>query len=445
MLGLYLVSSIVYNLWFHPLASVPGPILGRCCLLWRFHHSMSGRYHRTIEEEHRKHGSVFRVSPNELSFASATSWKTIYGYPPAGQIPCIKSEFYDVFAAGYDSKCIGSERNPERHAEMTKNLGAAFSTKALAEQEQVIKDCVHGMLAKLRVKGSSPEGLNMTHWYETIAFDILGEMAFGESFRCIEKERPHFWFEMLTKYVFFITLVDNLRRWPAVLAVGRLIAPLTAGIQEKNHSYSRDLIRRRLAKRGGRKDFLANIVDKVESGSVSAEELTAHSANLAHVMIDVHCVAGGETISTFLASTTYHLCKYPICLRQLQIELRGRFATVEEITATATSQLPYLHAVIQESLRLFTPGSQGFPRLSPGKWIDGMWTPQGVTNNSWTEVYTSAWTATYDDNYFKDPYCFVPKLWLDSDSGDVREASQPFSLGPPGCIGRKSVACLPRI
>ncbi|KAG8627960.1 hypothetical protein KVT40_003833 [Elsinoe batatas] len=421
-LGLSLVSSIVYNLWLHPLASVPGPILGRSCLLWRFYHSMSGRYHRAIEEEHRKHGPVFRVSPNELSFASVTSWKAIYGHPPTGQSPCLKSEFYDVFAAGYDSKCIGSERDPDRHAEMKKNLGAAFSTKALAGQEQVITDCVRGMLAKLRVKGSLPEGLNMTHWYEMIAFDILGEMAFGESFRCIEKEEPHFWFKMLTKYLFFITLVDNLRRLPAVLAIGRLIAPLTAGIQEKNHSYSRDLIRRRLAKRGARKDFLTNMVDKVETGSVSTEELTAHSATLV--------VAGGETISTFLASTTYYLCKYPSCLRILQSELRGRFATVEEITATAASQLPYLQAVIQEALRIFPPGSQGFPRLSPGKLIDDVWIPRG------TEVYTSAWTVTHNENYFKDPYCFVPERWLDSNSEDVREASQPFSLGPRGCIGR---------
>ena len=27
--------------------------------------------------------------------------------------------------------------------------------------------------------------MNMTKWYEMLAFDILGEMAFGNSFDCI--------------------------------------------------------------------------------------------------------------------------------------------------------------------------------------------------------------------------------------------------------------------
>ncbi|KAF4556506.1 Cytochrome P450-like protein 74 [Elsinoe fawcettii] len=367
-------------------------------------------------------GPVFRVSPNELSFASVASWKAIYGPPPAGQNHCIKSEFYDVFAAGYDSKCIGSERDPSNHAQMKKNLSAAFSTKALLEQEQVIRACVDDMLAKIRAKGSSPAGLNMTHWYEMIAFDILGEMAFGESFHCIENEQPHFWFEMLTKYLFFITLVDNLRRYPVIMAVGRLVAPLTAGIQERNHKYSRDLVQRRLNKGSGRKDFMSNIVGKVKDGAVSVEELTAHSATLV--------VAGGETISTFLASTTYYLCRNPDRIGKLQKELRSRFASVNEITANAAGQLPYLQAVIQEGLRIFPPGSQGFPRLSPGLDIEGIWVPRN------TEIYTSAWTVTHDEANFKEPYSFIPERWLDKEISDVREASQPFSLGPRGCIGR---------
>ena len=126
------------------------------------------------------------MSPNELSFSSVESWKAIYGTPLPGQQHCIKSDFYDVFSAGYKSKCIGSERDPKRHARMKKNLTVAFSTKALTEQEETIKRCVEGMMVKIDQLGSKPAGLDMRHWYEMIAFDILGEMAFGETFHCIE-------------------------------------------------------------------------------------------------------------------------------------------------------------------------------------------------------------------------------------------------------------------
>jgi cytochrome P450 len=54
-----------------------------------------------------------------------------------------------------------------------------------------------------------------------------------------------------------------------------------------------------------------------------------------------------------------------------------------------------------------------------------------------TEVYTSAWTVTHDQKNFPEPNTFKPERWLDADGADVKDASQPFSLGPRGCLGRK--------
>jgi cytochrome P450 len=123
------------------------------------------------------------VSPNELSFASIESWKDIYGHATGGRGTCIKSEFYDVFGGGFESSCIGSERNPKAHAGMRKALSNAFSTKSLLEQETVVNENVDAFVKRLGTDGGpDTEGLNMTVWFEMIAFDILGEMSFGESF-----------------------------------------------------------------------------------------------------------------------------------------------------------------------------------------------------------------------------------------------------------------------
>lgn len=97
-----------------------------------------------------------------------------------------KSEFYDMYGSGFNSLCIGSERDPRKHAQMKKSLSAAFSTKALAQQESIVTRCVNGFVQRLGVDGASEKGLNMTKWFEMIAFDILGEMAFGETFHCVE-------------------------------------------------------------------------------------------------------------------------------------------------------------------------------------------------------------------------------------------------------------------
>lgn len=98
----------------------------------------------------------------------------------------VKSEFYEMYGSGFDSLCIGSERNPQTHSRMRKSLAAAFSTRALAEQEPIVHKCIDEFVSKLGEQGTKVAGLNMTKWFEMLAFDILGEMAFGESFHCIK-------------------------------------------------------------------------------------------------------------------------------------------------------------------------------------------------------------------------------------------------------------------
>ena len=129
---------------------------------------------------------MFRVSPNELSFASVESWQAIYGHPTGERKTHVKSEFYEIFGSGYETLCIGSERDPKKHSAMRKNLSAAFSTRALLEQEPIINKCVNEFIDKIgKMQESTTKGLNMTKWYEMISFDILGEMAFGESFHAV--------------------------------------------------------------------------------------------------------------------------------------------------------------------------------------------------------------------------------------------------------------------
>lgn len=185
---------------------------------------------------------------------------------------------------------------------MKRFLAPAFSTKALSEQEDIVQGCVDAFVARLKcIKGISAKGLNMTIWYEMLAFDILGEMAFGESFHCIEQERPHFWQQMIAKHLYLITVVDNLRRYPFIRWLGVKLLPwLTVDIQKKHSGYSREKIvryfvrpacpcggldlltenRSRLKFSGTRKDFLTDLVEKAQIGEISNEELTAHASTI---------------------------------------------------------------------------------------------------------------------------------------------------------------------
>lgn len=127
----------------------------------------------------------------------------------------------------------------------------------------------------------------------------------------------------------------------------------------------------------------------------------------------------------------YYLLKTPRVLKKVEAEIRGRYTTYDAIDSTSALQLPYLQAVINEALRIHPSGAHGFPRISPGMEIDGHWVPKN------TEVYTSTWSVSHSAEYFSDPDKFYPERWTDLDGKDIKEASQPFSLGYRACIGRR--------
>lgn len=103
-------------------------------------------------------------------------------------------------------------------------------------------------------------------------------------------------------------------------------------------------------------------------------------------------------------------------------------------------KLEYLHACLNESLRIYPPAPATFPRKVPlpGETIEGQWVPGG------TSVGINHWTAYSSDANFKHAKEFHPERWMDRSewaspdefAADSHEIFQPFSFGPRNCIGR---------
>jgi len=66
-----------------------------------------------------------------------------------------------------------------------------------------------------------------------------------------------------------------------------------------------------------------------------------------------------------------------------------------------------------------------------GDTVDGYPLPAGVI------VATNPLAATLNPANFEYPEAFKPERWLGENKRDIRDASQPFSLGACGCIDRK--------
>jgi hypothetical protein len=67
---------------------------------------------------------------------------------------------------------------------MRKMLSHAFSTKALVEQEFVLTRSVDDFMyhiGTIKAEGGKT-GVDITKWFNNVTFDIMGGMAFGDSF-----------------------------------------------------------------------------------------------------------------------------------------------------------------------------------------------------------------------------------------------------------------------
>ncbi|KAE8396119.1 hypothetical protein BDV23DRAFT_178178 [Aspergillus alliaceus] len=144
---------------------------------------------------------------------------------------------------------------------------------------------------------------------------------------------------MVEDHLYFITVADNLRHFPVVTLIAKLLSPFLNGIRRKHTGYTRDKVARRIGSSLARKDFMANLIGKVESNEMDLEELTAHASTLVN--------AGGETVATFLAAATFSLLRNDAVYQKLKAEIRGQFKTYAEITCVTAQTLPYLQAVMK--------------------------------------------------------------------------------------------------
>jgi cytochrome P450 len=138
---------------------------------------------------------------------------------------------------------------------------------------------------------------------------------------------------------------------------------------------------------------------------------------------------GHETTALALSWTWYLLAKHPEVeariFEEIDRVLGERIPGFEDIP-----NLPFVDAVIKESLRLYPP-AYGIVRqaVDPCE-IGGYTIPAGAT------LAIFPWTVHRDPRYFDRPQEFIPDRWTDGLAKRLpRCAYFPFSVGPRVCIG----------
>ncbi|KAH8659948.1 cytochrome P450 [Xylariales sp. PMI_506] len=451
---LYALYSFVWlPLVASPLRRIPGP-KAFAVTKWRLALSdFKGVRTPEIHNLHRKYGTAVRVGPNEVSFSSLSALRTIYGAGSGFE----RTDFYRMFDV-YGRQNLFTFASTKQHADRKKIIAHAYSKSVVLSPQAIAKPLVEKNVKSYlelleREKEIAQDIFLSLHWFslDSITGFLYGDEHGGtHALRGNESDRQLLndiidparrklsWFAVhltsYTKWLYSRTgvsgkIVDNLgllpMKKPATYTGIRAHAlkawkGFEAAVQEENV-----------------KGQNLSIMEKLWTHSNSGKSKPLDGLDIASEAAD-HFLAGIDTTSDTAMFAIWALSQPEY--KKYQKKLIEEVDSMSEAdlnedgnpTVEAADRLPYLDAVIKETLRLFAPLPASEPRSLPSNTeIDGYVIPAG------TVVAMSPYTLHRNPEVFPDPLKFKPERWL-GECGDLAEMKKwfwAFSSGGRMCIG----------
>jgi cytochrome P450 len=376
-----MIPHYVYNVFFHPLAKFPGPTLWAAS---RIPHELAycqGHIIDKLTALHEKYGEVVRVSPTALSFIHPDAWVDVYTRKQGQRLFSKDSSRYGKMMWVNGAPDIFSADDETVHDRLRRLLIPVFSDKVPGDQEALIQGYVSILITRLRERlhDSSSEGkVDISAWLNWATFDMIGDLAFGEPFGCLQAGEYHPWVALVFDNVKAVSIMSAIKQFPWVDSVMQLLLSgvMTRAIRH-HQALTIEKVDRRLEKQTERGDFMDVILaHKGTDKEMTRDEIYANSNLL--------IMAGSETSAAAMAGLFYYLAKYPEVNGHLKESIRSKFHSEKEITIEAVAELSYLTAVLQETMRIYPPQPVFTPRVAPvgGGTVLGHFLPEHVSDSS---------------------------------------------------------------
>lgn len=291
--------------------------------------------------------------------------------------------------------------------------------------------------------------IDALNWFNYLAFDIIGDLAFGAPFGMVERGADFAEIRMTPDSppttAPAIQVLNRRGEVSATLGCLPQLKPYAKYLPDPFFSQGLQAVERlagiaiaRVKERldnpkTERVDLLARLMQgKDEKGEpLGREELTAEALT--------QLIAGSDTTSNTSCALLYWVLRTPGVIEKLQEELDAAIGpgvpAFEQV-----KDLRYLNNVIQETLRIHGTSSLGLPRLTPMQTPDnphpkpvefaGYSFPPGTT------LSVPSYTIHHStDIWGPDANSFNPDRW-DHLTDQQKNSFIPFSYGPRSCVGR---------
>ncbi|RYC63158.1 hypothetical protein CHU98_g3055 [Xylaria longipes] len=406
-----------------------------------------------VHAAHQQHGKVVRVGFNHISIATAEGLRTVYAHGNG----FLKDILYEAFVASVPD--VFNVRDRGEHTRKRKLIANAFSPGAVHDFEPYMSSNLERWVSQLDHIAASPgmDGyaqMNMKPWCTFLAFDIIGDLAFGAPFGMVQRGRDECELIRPGKPATYVPGAEALNRRGQVNSCLGLLPDLRPwaqyiphpffykGLRSKENLYNiaAAAVTKRLESTEDyqtgtqqRRDILEMLRrgNDAEGNPMAQTELVAE----AHAQL----IAGSDTVSSTSCAIIYWILdgerRNPgTVVPRLQAELDGAIGSSSSIAAHGeVKNLQFLRLCIDEGMRLHSTSAIGLPRIVTGKGgvsCENEYFPTGTVLS--VPSYTLHHSA---EIWGPDVEEFRPERWLRA-TPRQKSSFNPFSYGPRACVGQ---------
>jgi cytochrome P450 len=460
---IFLITSvhIAYNTFLHPISNVPGPLLARYSSIWLTKRYFRGTWLEDVVQLHDRYGPVVRIAPNEVSFVDDSALHELYGHGKPNQ----KSQWYDTWVIPGMGDSFFATTNRKIHHRIRSRVSGTYSMTAILAMEELVSDVITLNLEKLTAVAKSSKPIRLDQYVNYFTFDVVGQLSMGGPIGFLEQEKDVDGNIASIHDGFY--LMANMGHVPWKMfwfnnPISRLVRRILSG--ERANSFQKFLgwLETRVDQRmrdglgDKRPDMLHYFINGKTSGGtpVSKAEVMIEGVNILG--------AGADTTTVAILAVFGQLLTRKGSLSKAQQEVDKAHANLEPsgfLPFRELEKLPYLTAVIRESMRLHPSITYQLPRVPPA---DGIQIAQYHIPSTVTCGISPAAMNRSRKLFGNDADKFVPERWIPSDDTpeeqkrlrkmeqnlttvssyiaeqfmDVTDLSRQFGMGSRSCVGR---------
>lgn len=413
-------------LYTSPIRNVPGPFLNRISkvpLLWAVWKTQRSRY---CHELLREYGPVVVIAPNQVHTNDDSTMKAIYDRTSQ------KTRFYDGMGSWKGVKGTLGFRTYKEAAPTRNNLLQCFQNRnltMLVENIQAHCDQFVSVLRPISQAGNVFEGHVL---FRLLALDVVTDVLWGEEEKLLDDVsdgsavflRRFFAFSRWNAFKSFMPGADFFVKYFGSRGWKQL----------RNDCNDLDTTARLALHRWEtseeRQRHVRDVLSMLKSMETTEDPLKRMPpGHIIAYMVEM-LVAGSATTSLTAAAMGWVLARNPAAQKKLRQEIFASFPQADNIELGGTLELPYLDAVIKETMRRWPPIPGPLERhLGQPINVNGRVIPSGVIAS------TAAADQGFLEDVFPDPESWIPERWLNA-TERMNANWIPFGTGCRACPGQ---------